>query len=42
MVEDHFDVEQLSREDRLPLEPGWTERGCSFFFETTHVRRVDP
>ena len=37
LFEDHIDVEQLSREDRMPLEPGWAERGCSFFFETTYL-----
>ena len=37
LVEDHFDVEQLSREDRMDLEPHWAERGCSYFFETTYL-----
>ena len=32
-----FSIAQLQREDRLPLEPVWVERGCGFFFETTYL-----
>ena len=32
-----FDIEQLKREDRMPLEPSWRERGCEYFFETTYL-----
>ena len=40
----HFEVEQLKREDRLPVESVWSERGCSYFFETTYMltRRATP
>ena len=27
----------LKREDRMPLEPSWRERGCDYFFETTYL-----
>ena len=33
-----FDSTQvLKREDRMPLEPAWRERGCDYFFETTYL-----
>ena len=33
-----FDSTQvLNREDRMPLEPAWRERGCDYFFETTYL-----
>ena len=34
---EHFDIEILKREDRMPLEPSWRERGCDYFFETTYL-----
>ena len=27
----------LKREDRMPEEPAWRERGCDYFFETTYL-----
>ena len=35
--EDAWDIEILKREDRMPLEPSWRERGCDYFFETTYL-----
>ncbi len=32
-----FDIEVLRREDRMPEEPAWRERGCDYFFETTYL-----
>ena len=32
-----FDIEQLKREDRMPVEPSWRERGCDYFWETTYL-----
>lgn len=32
-----FDVEVLKREDRLPAEPAWKERGCDYFYEVTYL-----
>lgn len=39
-----FAVEPLAREDRLPLEPHWADRGCAFFVEATYLltRKQDP
>jgi len=32
-----FEVAVLKREDRMPLEPNWTKRGCSYFNEATYL-----
>ena len=32
-----FEIEVLKREDRMPVEPAWKERGCDYFFETTYL-----
>ena len=32
-----FEIAPLKREDRLPVEPVWVERGCSYFFEATYL-----
>ncbi len=36
---EHFDIEVLKREDRMPVELSWRERGCDYFFETTYLLR---
>ena len=37
LLSEHFEIEVLKREDRMPVEPAWRERGCDFFFETTYL-----
>jgi len=32
-----FEIEVLKHEDRLPLEPVWGERGCTYFNEVTYL-----
>jgi len=34
---ENFVVELLEREDRMPVEPVWKERGCEQFDETTYL-----
>ena len=33
----HYDVELLKREDRMPIETVWRDRGCNYFFEATYL-----
>jgi thiopurine S-methyltransferase len=32
-----FDVELLAREDRMPVEAVWKQRGCSHFYEAVYL-----
>ena len=34
---DDWEITMLKREDRMPVEPAWHERGCDYFFETTYL-----
>ena len=33
----HYAVELLSREDRMPMEHVWKQRGCSHFYEAVYL-----
>lgn len=33
----HYQVELLSREDRMPVESVWKQRGCSHFYEASYL-----
>ena len=32
-----YSIEMLRREDRLPVEPAWRQRGCTVFYEATYL-----
>ncbi|KAJ8598532.1 hypothetical protein CTAYLR_001330 [Chrysophaeum taylorii] len=33
----HFEVERIHTEDRIPLDPFWSQKGCAWCFETTYI-----
>jgi hypothetical protein len=33
----HYGIELLKREDRMPIETVWRDRGCNYFFEATYL-----
>ena len=33
----HYNVELLKREDRMPIETVWRDRGCNYFYEAVYL-----